>query len=193
MLYAVPYDGKLLPKKEEALYQRDLSRRLLTWAMKREYGAEPAALHMARGPHGKPYFTDFPVKFSLSHCRGLVCCALSEKEIGVDAERVRPYDPRLARRVCTPEELEYLASAPDQAETLTILWTLKESLMKLTGKGMGYGFQNASFTFHQGKPVPALPGVRAACFQPVPGCFVSVCCVGDPPKEVKLADLPRLS
>lgn len=193
MLYAARYFGTFPNRREEASCQHELAQKLLNWAMKQEYGVEPASFNLAYGPQGKPFFADHPARFSLSHCRGLVCCALSGEEIGVDAERILPYDPRLARRICTPEEMEYLSSAPDRDEALTVLWTLKESLMKLTGEGMRYGFQNASFAFRQGNPVPALQGVQAACFRSVPGFLVSVCCRGDLPKELKLVDLPRLS
>lgn len=192
MLYAVPYDNKFSSKSEEASYQRELVRKLLTWAVKREYGAESSALNVVYGIHGKPAFSNHPARFSLSHCPGLVCCGVSEEEIGVDAEPVRPFDFRLAHRICTPGELEFLTSAPDQSEALTALWTLKESLMKLTGEGMRYGFRNAAFTFDQGKPVPASPGIWAACFKCVPDFLVSVCCRGRPPEELKLVDLSRL-
>lgn len=193
MLYAARYFKTFSNRREEASYQHLLAQKLLNWAMKQEYGAESTDFNLVYSPHGKPFFSNHPARFSLSHCRGLVCCALSEEDIGVDAEQILSYSSRLARRICTPEELEYLASASDQTEALTALWTLKESLMKLTGEGLQYGFQNASFTFDQGRPVPTLPGVQAFCFHSVSGFLVSVCCRGNPPKELKLVDLPQLS
>ncbi len=192
MLYAVPYNKKFSSRSEEAAYQRELSRTLLHWAVKREYGKKYPLSEIVYGSHGKPAFSNSPVKFSLSHCRGLACCALGAEEVGVDAEAVRPFDLRLARRICTPEEWEFLSSAPNRDEALILLWTLKESLMKLTGKGIGYGFRNAAFMFRHDKPVPALAGVQAASFRPVPGVLLSICCRGEPPKELKLQELPEL-
>lgn len=193
MLYAVRYENTFSNKKEEHQYQKALSRRLLSHGLQKEYGAALETLKLSRGPHGKPYFTDFPVKFSLSHCPGLVCCGVGEAALGVDTERVRPHSPRLAQRVCTPAEREFLTGAENQDEALTVLWTLKESLMKLTGQGMRYGFQNAAFTFQKEKPLPVLPGIRAAWFCPDGKYVVSVCCEGEPPLGIEWVDLSQLS
>lgn len=152
MIYAVRYGQRLSSRREEAALQRQLARGLLRLALQREYGLELDALPMDRGPHGKPYFVGAPVHFSLSHCRGLVCCCLHTDEVGVDAEGPRPFSPRLARRICTKEEAAWLAASPDPARDLTALWTLKESVMKLSGQGLGFGLKNASFTFPGGEP-----------------------------------------
>ncbi len=189
MLYAVRYEKTFSNKGEERQYQKELSRRLLSHGLQKEYGAALEELTLSYGPHGKPYFQDFPVKFSLSHCPGLVCCGLSQFEIGVDAELLRPYDERLARRVCTAEELAFLEASQEKEKTFFTLWTLKESLMKLLGEGMRYGFQNAAFSFEGGKPVSRLPGIRAASFAPTPEHAVSVCCRGELPGDVLLLKL----
>ncbi len=191
MLYAVRYEKAFVNKREEHLYQKALSRRLLSHGLQREYGIALEGLALSYGPQGKPYFQDFPVKFSLSHCRGLVCCALSGQEIGVDCEPIRPFDPRLANRICTPAELAWLDAAPDRGRALTVLWTLKESLMKLSGEGFRYGFQNASFSFIEGRPVPPEPEVRAAAYH-LPGFQVSLCCLEAPPQEPILLSLEQL-
>ena len=122
-----------------------------------------SSLAQSRTAAGKPYFPGCPVQYSLSHCRGLVCCALSLSPVGVDAEAPRTFSPALLRRVCTQEELSWLTAQQDQQQAFLSLWTLKESVMKLSGQGIGYGFQRASFTFPEGQP--RIPGARRA---PVP-------------------------
>ncbi len=193
MLYAAAYQESFSTKAEATAYQRELGRRLLKWSMRREYGVKLSALKLAAGPHGKPFFQNHPACFSISHCRGLVCCALGEREIGVDAEPVRPFDPRLARRICAPEELAYLETVSDQGLELTALWTLKESLMKMTGEGIRFGFQNARFPTPLGNPMIPAPGITALCLTDIPGYLVSVCGKGEMPGVIQIVEPEQFS
>ena len=112
MLYAVSYSKSFSNRKEEAAYQHLLGRKLLFWAMEQEYGVDASLLSIETGEHGKPCFRNHPAKFNLSHCQGYVCCAVSTEEIGVDIEALREYDPKIARRICTADELNYLETSP---------------------------------------------------------------------------------
>ena len=154
LLYAARYEERGLSRREEGQLQRRLARALLGLALRREFSLELDALPMERGPQGKPYFPGVPVEFSLSHCRGMVCAGLSAVPLGVDVQPARPYSQRLARRICTPEELAWLKGSPQKDRDLMALWTWKEAVMKLWGQGMSYGFQQAAFRFPQGDPVP---------------------------------------
>ncbi len=154
LLYAARYEERGLSRREEGQLQRRLARALLGLALRREFSLELDALPMERGPQGKPYFPGAPVEFSLSHCPGMVCAGLSAVPLGVDVQPARPYSQRLARRICTPEELAWLEGSPQKDRDLMALWTWKEAVMKLWGHGMSYGFQQAAFRFPQGDPVP---------------------------------------
>ena len=84
---------------------------------------------------GKPYFPDAPWHFSISHAQNHVFCALSQRNIGIDAEEAdRPIDPRLAERLLSPGEL---AKFDGSRQMLLKLWVLKEAYAKLTGRGLG--------------------------------------------------------
>ena len=84
---------------------------------------------------GKPYCPDTPWHFSISHTENHVFCALSERNIGIDAEEAdRPIDPRLAERLLSPGELEKFDNS---REMLLKFWVLKEAYAKLTGRGLG--------------------------------------------------------
>ena len=153
MLYAAAYQKTFSSRREELAYQRALADQLLWRALGQEYGVEAGSLQMARTPQGKPYFPGGSVHFSLSHCRGMVCCAVSRSPVGADVEGPRPVPRHLVDRVCTQEERAWLFSQPDQDAAFLSLWTLKESVMKLSGQGIAYGFQRASFTFGEQGPV----------------------------------------
>ena len=60
MLYAVSYSETFPTKKEEAAYQHLLGRKLLFWAMEREYGVDASLLSIEKREPGKPYFGNHP-------------------------------------------------------------------------------------------------------------------------------------
>lgn len=173
MLYAVGYQGQFASRREEVAHQRALSEQLLRWALQEEFGLDLSQLERAKSPSGKPYFPQCPVHFNVSHTRGLVCCGLSMAPLGVDAEAPRPYKEGLARRVCTQEELNWLALQQDRQAAFLSLWTLKESVLKLSGRGLGYGLRNAAFTFRQGEPCFVDPQVRLSQFPGGEGRVIS--------------------
>ena len=85
-----------------------------------------------RGPHGKPFFTDYPeLQFSLSHTKGAVACAISDSPCGVDIElENRRVNLAVSRRFFTPREVAYIG-----CDTLRFLevWTRKEAILKRRG------------------------------------------------------------
>ena len=96
----------------------------------------PLPLKLWADENRKPRFVDGGTQFSLSHTKGLVACAVSDRAVGVDVEHERPCHEALARRFFTREEQRFLqaSSAPDR--DFTMLWTLKESYVKALGLGL---------------------------------------------------------
>ena len=98
--------------------------------------------------HGKPYAKDLTVEFNISHSGDMVVCAVDDKLIGIDIEKIRPIDLTVAKRICTDEELLYLFGhePTDQDFTYTTdteiltrffeLWTTKEAYGKCIGEGV---------------------------------------------------------
>ena len=94
----------------------------------------PAVAHTAGG---KPFFPTLPdVHFNLSHCPEAVACAISPGPIGVDVEAVTSFDVEVARHVLSDAELRIVLADERPAMAFTRLWTMKESLLKLTGEGI---------------------------------------------------------
>lgn len=93
-----------------------------------------------RTPRGKPYFSESPWHFSISHTEEHVFCALAEHAIGLDAEeRDRQINLKLAEKILSPGEKERFLSADDKRTALLKLWVLKEAAAKLSGEGLrGY-------------------------------------------------------
>lgn len=99
-------------------------------------------------PHGKPYLKKYPnIFFSISHCDGCAVCAIASAKIGVDAEKIREYRPRVAHRVFSAGELAFLNSSESLDHDFTMLWTLKESYVKAIGTGLSYPLKSVEFSF----------------------------------------------
>lgn len=89
---------------------------------------------------GKPYFLDSPWYFSISHTRRHAFCALSDREVGIDAEELdRKVNLDLAEKILSPREKAQFDVAPDKRRALLTFWVLKEAQVKRTGEGLrGY-------------------------------------------------------
>lgn len=111
--------------------------RLLMRALKQEYGIDEAPEFIHEN-HGKPLLPGHPdIHFSLSHCHEAVACALSDHPIGIDIETTGHYSIEVARRVMNDDEIRQIEASAQPEVTFTRLWTMKESLFKLTGNDHG--------------------------------------------------------
>ena len=82
--------------------------------------------------------------FNLSHSGDWVMCAISKDcELGCDVEKINHADLRVAERVFTRSELEWVKR--DDCAFYRI-WTLKESVMKCDGRGLGMDGKRFSVT-----------------------------------------------
>ena len=107
--------------------------RLLQRALRLEYGIDEAP-EFIYDPHGKPVLQGHPdIHFSLSHCHGAVACAVSDHPVGIDIETTGHYTIDVARQVMNDGEIRQIEASAQPDVTFTRLWTMKESLYKLTG------------------------------------------------------------
>ena len=102
--------------------EKELAHRLLALAVKREYGLKELP-ETSREPGGKPFFPSRPeLCFNLSHSHGAAVCALHDRPVGIDVEKLRPAPKRLAEGM--------------DDEAFFRLWTAKEATVKRRGEGV---------------------------------------------------------
>jgi 4'-phosphopantetheinyl transferase len=159
-------DVMLLDRQESETYQRflvhedrrdyaaahALLRRTLT---RLEPSHAPEAWSFVRTAHGKPRLSQTtvdgsPVRFSLTHTRGCVACAISrDAEVGIDAECRSHIDDleRLLAGVCSAGEQAQVRAAPASARTALFLdlWALKEAYLKARGTGLAAKLPSIGF------------------------------------------------
>jgi len=87
---------------------------------------------------GQPYFENYAaICCSISHSRGYGMGGVAPYRIGVDIERIRPRKKLLLHYIAEQQELVRVKDffGTDTDET-TLIWTIKESVMKGLGVGM---------------------------------------------------------
>lgn len=128
---------------------------LLEYAVSQQFPwvVHPLAISIAEG--GKPYLVSEPgIHFSLSHSGNWAVCALSDHPVGVDIERCEPGRRDIASRFFHREEVRYLNTVLPSArdDAFYKLWTLKESFVKSTGRGLDLPLRSFWVDIHRMPP-----------------------------------------
>jgi len=95
------------------------------------------------GINGKPYLKNSTMYFNISHSDDYVVLAISNREIGVDIEKITSFEDRVAFRCFTQQEREWMVHEGGN-EAFFRLWTAKESVMKASG--LGFSLPPETFT-----------------------------------------------
>lgn len=80
---------------------------------------------------GAPFFEGTSLNLSVSHSHEIAVLATAPFNIGVDLEPITERIIRLKERFATKNEISFFNFT--EAKTLTIIWTIKEVLYKLSG------------------------------------------------------------
>lgn len=104
------------------------------------FGIDFSSIQIAIGEHGKPYVSNLPhIHFNISHSGDWVICAVYDKAVGVDIQKMKDTDfASIAKRAFTKEEQDTFnkASKEDVKTQFYKIWTAKESYIKLLGTGL---------------------------------------------------------
>jgi len=97
--------------------------------------------------YGKPYLDNRPdIFFNISHSGNYVLCAFGDENVGCDVEIINTYNDKVVNRFFTVSEQKVLNSSNKKDVDFTRLWTLKESVLKFTGSGVGGGLSSYDFS-----------------------------------------------
>lgn len=134
-------------KREEDRKRSIMSYALLEQGMKdlaKDIGEDFLKLYDRRLPdicideNGKPYFSDLPLRFNISHSGDRVMVAISSQDVGCDVEKRCSNAESVAKRFFHEKEYAAIAAANDDIrdDLFRTLWTLKESVVKCSGQGL---------------------------------------------------------
>ena len=82
----------------------------------------------------KPYF-ESEFCFNISHSNKYVVCAISYEDVGIDIEEIKEINLNDFKSVIDKSELEQIENSKDKYREFYKVWTAKEALLKLEGKG----------------------------------------------------------
>ena len=149
------FDAEEQHRLQQFRFERDRRLFLASHLMMRHIlghytGTEPAKLEFVKNRHGKPMLNlPYDVHFSLSHSGRLALLGVSRcRDIGVDVEEAdlnHPLDGALLRFFSANEQNHFRKlDASAQKNHFYELWTLKESVVKATGRGLSQPFDQFS-------------------------------------------------
>ncbi|MES2556647.1 MAG: 4'-phosphopantetheinyl transferase superfamily protein [Bacteroidota bacterium] len=102
-------------------------------------GMTNGEISFTRSEHGKPILVGAKnLHFNLAHAGDWVVCAVDSQPIGVDVEQLKTANLAVSRSFFSPEEHLDICNAPDPNVRFFDYWTLKESYLKQTGKGLSH-------------------------------------------------------
>jgi len=86
---------------------------------------------------GKPTLRKFPdIHFSISHSKNAAASAVAGLPIGVDIQNISSVSDKAAKRVLTADEYLAYKEADRPDEYFCEIWSIKESFLKKSGKGI---------------------------------------------------------
>ena len=136
-----PYrQQKVALLKHEKDKNRSLGAGILLDHALKVYGLSERSIEYEIGNWGKPALKYHPeIHFSLSHSGDYAICSFGDRPVGFDIEYVKQGRLKVADRFFAKEEQDWLYAAADEQEQtkrMFRIWTMKESFMKVTGRGM---------------------------------------------------------
>ena len=149
----------------------------------RQTGLKNSSLIFQFAEKGKPSLAGFPdIHFNISHSGDRVACAVAGSDVGIDVERFRRVNFRVAERYFSSSELDDLLALTGimREEYFFTLWTIKESFLKAIGSGLTRNLN--SFTVIRNQSGFSITGdVHATAFALTTyrldkDYFMAVCC-----------------
>ena len=132
--------GDRISERKESLVGRILLHKALSQNSAGEYAVEYVG-------NEKPVLrSEKSLYFNISHSGDYVVAALSKDEVGCDIQEIRPYNPKVAGRNYCENERRLIEDSENKDEVFIRFWALKESVLKLTGKGLSGGLSSYDFS-----------------------------------------------
>ena len=135
-------------------------------------GIRPEQIEFSVTGYGKPYISGFDVHFSISHSGDMVVCAVSDKETGIDIEKIRKINPRSSQKFASESEEKYINT---HENGFFKIWTLKEAYFKCIGTGLGSDIKKVSFDISENGIICSEKGFNCLFHQIAEGYICSTC------------------
>jgi len=118
-----------------------VSRVVLRFLLARYSDNNPEKIEFETGLNKKPFLKNSSADrlcFNVSHSGDMILIALSDSDIGTDAEMIDEIFSyaEILEQNFSNEEIAFITEGNQQSENFYLLWTRKEALLKATSKGI---------------------------------------------------------
>lgn len=121
------------PAKKLSLAAGELTKRVIAEKLNKD----PKDLRFRVGKNGKPYIENVDIEFSIAHSGDIAICAVSDRPVGVDIEKIRDVNIGVAKRLFTHDEQQYVFEKWNYVRVRFFeIWTRKEAYVKMRGRGV---------------------------------------------------------
>jgi 4'-phosphopantetheinyl transferase len=132
------------------------------------------------GEYGKPYVYGYEeFHYSISHSGDYVLCATDKSEIGADIQKMREWNPRTAKRFFDEGEYTRIIDSTQDEQTKEFyrIWTAKESVAKLSGRGLGAGIEHlvTNSEYSKIKDIRNEESFNIRMYEEVEGYIICIC------------------
>ncbi|MEK4759864.1 4'-phosphopantetheinyl transferase superfamily protein [Viridibacillus sp. FSL E2-0187] len=128
---------------------------LIRYLLDKHYDLNGLTATILRNHYGKPYLEDESINFhfNISHSGGWVVCIIDNKPVGIDIEMTCEIDVKSIVSLFHPFEINKINEALDTLDYFYNVWTVKESVLKLTGKGLSIPLKSYYVDFLEDGPL----------------------------------------
>lgn len=149
-----------------------------------------ADYEISEGSKGKPYVKGRDdVFFNISHSGEWAALAVSDREVGIDIQKVNVFKESLINHVFSEEEQQLAQENGSTDMFYTRMWTMKEAVMKHSGLGISLEAKNIALKFSNGRFRPVCTeydsgGLIISEYE-LEGYAISVCSSYDFSEQIK--------
>jgi 4'-phosphopantetheinyl transferase len=143
--------------REEDLLRGLVGDLLIRHAVSEKTGLKNHEIAFVENEYGKPQLKNRrrpefdSVQFNLSHSGIWVVAVIDDQHrpVGIDVEQVQSIDLSISENYFSPDEHRDLMSKADKFDYFFTLWALKESYIKILGKGLSHPLNAFSMAFDE--------------------------------------------
>ncbi len=125
-----PIKRERLSKMNDNSFRESVVGEILLSKLLKEMNIDYEKIIIKYNENGKPFISNYPIYYNISHDHDLVICIISEYQIGVDILKMKDIKKNIAKSFCNEDEYKYIKNKYHFYQ----LYTLKEAYLKLFGK-----------------------------------------------------------
>ncbi|MBQ3100799.1 MAG: 4'-phosphopantetheinyl transferase superfamily protein [Clostridia bacterium] len=128
----------IFAEKNDQIDPHSHGRNMLNGILKKAYPGSNEPI-ISKNENGKPFIQNYPeFCFNISHSGEWTVLAVSDQEIGVDIQKIKPVRSNIPKRFFTRRENLFLDNLnnKDYCTEFTRIWTLKEARTKASGESL---------------------------------------------------------